>query len=310
MERNILLPACMVIMLGLPYANAYSEVPEPTVESIIGTCVQAVGGSAISAVKSEICTGTLTRGLSGAVPLETFAESPGKWRYNQVFAWGDLVSFGFDGANAWSADTTGFEQMPPGQRLDLQLILDFQAPLKLREWFPTMDAAGTDTIGDSVLDIISARSQDGHATELAFDRASGYLVRAGSIRFGDYRGVGDVVRPFRIVLGTDSKENHIPMKIQFTEIRHDLDIPSLDACVGTYQHPTDSSQNLIVSRQGNHLMIRRSSGGMEIEIKPESATDFSIWFLRREFHFLKDSLGVITCLVPGADTTRKFLKAK
>ena len=340
MERNILLPACMVIMLGLPYANAYSEVPEPTVESIIGTCVQAVGGSAISAIKSEICTGTLTRGLSGAVPLETFAESPGKWRYNQVFAWGDLVSFGFDGANAWIADTTGFEQMPPGQRLDLQLILDFQAPLKLREWFPTMDAAGTDTIGDSVLDIISARSQDGHATELAFDRASGYLVRAGSIRFGDYCGVGDVVRPFRIVLGTDSKENHIPMKIQFTEIRHDvdiddtvfqqpgcilranaspvykprtridLDIPSLDACVGTYQHPTDSSQNLIVSRQGNHLMIRRSSGGMEIEIKPESATDFSIWFLRREFHFLKDSLGVITCLVPGADTTRKFLKAK
>jgi hypothetical protein len=340
MRLDVLLSACTALLLVLPHANTYSDVPESAIEKIIDSYVRAVGGSAISSIRSETSTGTMTRGLSGAVPLETFAKSPGKWRYNQIFAWGDRVNFGFDGADGWIADTAGFEPMAPSQQIDLQLILDFQAPLKLREWFPTMEIAGTDTIGDSVADVISARSRDGLATELAFDRASGYLVRAGGIRFGNYRAVGDVIRPFRIDLGTHLKGDHIPMKIEFTEIRHnldiddtifqqpgcvlraeaspvykpraqiDLDIPSLDACVGTYLHPTDSNQNLIVSRQGNHLMIRRSSGGMEIEIKPESATDFSIWFLRREFHFLKDSLGVVAYLVPGADTTRKFIKAK
>jgi len=330
----------MLLLLVLPQADIYSDVREPAVQKIIDNYMQAIGGSAISVIKSEKSTGTLTRGLSGAVPLETFAAVSGKWRYNQVFAWGDQVSFGFDGTNAWIADTSGFERMDPDQRLDLQLILDFQVPLKLWDWFPIMKVTDSEKIGDSNVYVISAKSGAGYGTELAFDRTSGYLLRAGGVCFGDYLQVGDVKRPFRISLGENSVGVRVPMVIQFADIRHntpiddtvfqqpgcilrarespvykprtqiELDIPSLEACVGTYQHPTDSTQNLMVSRQGNHLMIKRSSGGMEIEIKPESATDFSIWFLRREFHFLKDSLGVVTHLVPGADSTRKFLRVK
>ena len=340
MKLKVLLFAGMVLLLTLPYGATFSDVSDPAVQKIIDSYVEAVGGPAISTIESEMSTGTLMRGLSGAVPLVTYAEVPGKWRYNQVFAWGDQVNFGFDGLNAWIADTGGFQQMESGQLHDLKLIIDFQAPLKLWEWYPTMKVTGSEMSGDSVADVVSAQSRDGYLTELVFDRTTGYLLRVGEIRFEDYRDVGDVKRPFRIILGADAKGDHFPMKIQFAEIRHnldvddtifqkptcvprpqespvykpriqvELDIPSLEACVGTYQHLTDSNQNLIVSRQGSHLMIRRSSGGMEIEIIPESATDFSIWFLRREFHFLKDSLGVVTHLVPGADSTRKFLKSQ
>jgi hypothetical protein len=340
MNLKILLSVCTLLMLVLPLANVYSDVREPAVQKIIDSYIQAVGGSAISAIKSEKSTGTLTRGLSGAVPLEISAAIPGKWLYNQVFAWGDQVSFGFDGTDAWIADTTGFERMDTGQRLDFQLIMDFQAPLQLWDWFPIMKVRDSEKTGDSNVYLISAQSKDGYVTELAFDRTSGYLLRAGGIGFADYRTVGEIKRPFRISLGENWAGVNIPMVMQFADIQHntpvdetvfqkpgcslrgkkppvykpetqiELDIPSLEACVGTYQHPTDSTQNLIVSRQGNHLMIRRNIGGMEIEIKPQSPTDFSIWFLRREFHFLKDSSGVITHLVPGADSTKKFLRVK
>jgi len=338
MKLKVLLFTCAVVIVILPSTNLRSDDRDAAVQRIIHSYIRAVGGPALSTVTSEASTGTLTRGLSGSVPLETFAVASGKWRYNQTFVWGDQVNFGFDGAVGWIADTSGVEPMDVRQRQDLQLILDFQAPLKLRTWYPEMAVVGSDTIDSSLVDVVSARSADGYTTELAFERSSGYLLRAGEIYFADYRAVGEVKRPFKISLGADVQQDDVPMVMQFAEIRHnseiddtvfqqpacvpglkespirrlhaeiELDIPSLEACVGTYQSPTDSTQSLIVSLQGNHLMIRGSGGGMEIEIKPISQTDFTVWFLKREFHFIKDSLGAITHLVPGADSTRRFLK--
>ena len=69
---------------------------------------------------------------------------PGRWRYSQVFAWGDQQSFGFDGTRGWVADTKSVGPMEAGQLLDLQVLWDPRMPGHLSELFPTMEVTGTE----------------------------------------------------------------------------------------------------------------------------------------------------------------------
>jgi len=294
------------------------------VEKIIQKYIQAIGSSALAEIKTEKKTGTLLRGASGQVPLEIIAKAPGKWRYTQTFAWGDQVCYGFDGATAWVQDTKNISKMSARQLLDLQLMFDVQAPLKMHEWYQEMEIKGTEKVGDREAITITATSQAGFSTELAFDRETGVLLRAGDIVFEDYRDVGSVKRPFRILLGKEQGEKHRQMKMLFSEIRHNLNaddslfqapdcalpfkeaplyksrkqvevsIEALEACVGVYQHLQDPEVTFTVTRQQNHLMVKRTGWSQKIEIKPESETDYFIRFLGWEFHFIKDAAGRVT----------------
>ena len=308
-----------------------------SIEKIISDYINACGGQAVAEIARETRKGTLVRGSSGQVPLETVAKDPGKWYYNQTFAFGDQVSYICDGSSAWVQDTGGVGEMSAAERLDLKLLLDVQAPLKLREFFPAMTIQGTAKAGDTELIIVRAKSLEGITAELHFDTTSGLLIRAGDIHFEDYRTVGKVKRPFRILFGEKPAADPLALKMEFSEIRHDLEVedslferpvcslPSkdaplwkikkevkingeaLDACLGVYQHPDDPKATYTVTRQGEHLMIERTGWGTRLEIKPESETDFFVRFLRWEFHFVKDASGQVTALEIGADRT---LKAK
>ena len=278
----------------------------------------------------------MQRGVTGKVPLETVAKAPGKWRYQQTFAWGDQVGYGFDGTSAWVQDTTTVSPMNPRQRLELQLLLDAQAPLNLQKYFPEMMIKGSEKVGDREATTIVATSPDGIQTELAFDNETGLLLRAGEMVFEDYRDVGRLKRPFRILLGKDEAEKHLQMKMQFSEIRHDLEVDDakfrrpasvlpfteaplfkrrkqvdvnlevLEACVGNYRHPERPEVTYTVTRQQNHLMLGRTDWrGQKVEIMPESETDFFIEFLNQEFHFVKDAAGKVTHLEIKSDRTLK-----
>lgn len=301
--------------------------------AIIDKYIQASGGEALKALKTEYRIGTLVRGQTGKVPLEIFAKAPNKWRYNQIFAWGDQINFGFDGLSAWEADTGGITQMDPRQAFDFKLMFGIAMPLKISELFSRMKIKGIDTIGEKAADVILADSPEGNTSELAFDKETGLLLRAGSIYFEDYRQTGDVVLPYRISLGTVEGENP-NLVMEFKNIAHNDDIddslferPSCDLelaapplhkdritadidpsvltpLLGVYRHPSDTAVTFTVSMQGDHLMIGRTGTGQKIELKPESETDFYIKFPDQEFHFLKDATGKITHLIYGPDSTR------
>lgn len=311
-----------------------------SVAEILENYIQASGGSALAEIRTEIRKGTLLRGVFGRVPLEIVAKVPGKWRYNQTFAWGDQICYGFDGSNAWIQDTKSIVKMNLKQRLDLQLMLDVLAPLRLQEFYPVMRTMGSEKIGEREAAIVLGTSQEGVSTELAFDLETGLLLRAGEIFFEDYRDIGPVKRPFRIILGKGEGEFHPRIIMQFTQILHDVEaddslfqmpgciLPfekpplytqrkqvevktkALEACVGVYQ---ESNSMYTVTRQQSHLMIEwagpQGSSG-KIEIKPESETDYFIEFLNLEFHFVKDESGNVTHLEIGADRTRKAKKIK
>jgi len=311
-----------------------------SVAAVIERYIQACGGPALAEVKTEKRTGTLVRGQSGQVPFEILSAAGGKWRYNQVFSYGDQVSYGCDGTEAWVQDTKNVASLPEDLRLDLEMLLDIHAPLRLREFFPEMSLKGTEKRGGQEVVLIQATSRDGEDTDLVFDQGSGLLLGAGELVFEDYRPVGKVRRPYRVFIGDDPAGLSLRLRMDVTEIAQDISVgdsafgrpacvlplkvsplykprryvkvsdEALQACVGVYQHPTSAAVTYTVSRQENHLLMERTGWGQAFEIKPESELDYSIRFLNFEFHFVRDAAGLITALELGAERSVRAARIK
>jgi hypothetical protein len=338
---------CLLIVLlaplGFPVLASVSvpasqENPSLTVEEVLSRYAEACGGEAIQAIRTETRTGTLVRYVSGQVPLTVISEADGRWYYNQLFAWGDQISYGFDGKTAWIQTTESIAEMKPEQLLDMQLLFDPQAPLKLKEFYPEMTLKGQERIGEKDAVVVAAKSSCGAETELSFDKETGLLVRAGDIFFEDYKDIGSVKKPFRILLGRDQGEEHRQMKMQFMEIKHDeavdgsvfavptcvlpvVEAPlykarklvepgveALDSCVGMYQVPERAEIKYRIFREDNHLFIELVGRGYRFEILPESDVDYYTKFIGWEFHFVKDEAGRAKELVINANTTIRAVR--
>lgn len=312
----------------------------PAIDAVIDAYLEAAGGTAFANVKSERREGVLFRLNSGKVPLITCAMDKGRWRYDQTFAWGGRIGFGFDGTAGWMADSTGAGPIDARQRFDLQLCLDIQAPLKIREFFPEMTITGIANVGNREAYTVLGKSPEGFEAELAFDRESGLLLKAGDIFFEDYRLIGEVQLPYKILLGQPTDEDHFQMVMQFSKIEQNLeldelvfvqpecpltsvepplyvhrseievDIHTLETCVGVYQHPADSTVVYTVNRQDNHLMIKRTGWPISYEIKPQTETHYFMEFLNRDFYFVKDESGEVAHLQIGNDQSFQAAKIK
>ncbi len=343
-ERTwVSIAAILVIGAGVECTGSQAAVPvdaSVTVTSVIDRYVQACGGPALAEVKTETRKGTLIRGQSGQVPFEASSAAPGKWFYNQTFAYGDQVSFGCDGTDAWVQDTKGVSRMGDAERLDLEIILDVALPLRIRELFPEMAIEGVDKRDSGDVVVIRARSREGIDAELEFEQETGLLVRAGDVYLEDYRAAGEVKRPHRILIGDDPGGNSLRLKMQVAEIvpnaavedsvfrRPACTLPmkasvlfkarrqaepngaAMEACVGVYQHPTNPDVTYTVTTQQNHLMIERTGWGQALEIKPESDWDYYIQFLNFEFHFVRDASGRVTAIEFGPDRAVRAERAR
>ncbi|MFC1492732.1 hypothetical protein ACFL6O_02135 [candidate division KSB1 bacterium] len=323
----------LVLFSITAFTNAYTskadfqekKYPESAAE-IVNAFIEACGGSALSDIKTEIRKGTLFRSTQGKVPFEIICEYKDKWCYNQVFAWGDQLIYGYDGETGWIRDTKSVEQMSMGQILDFQMLMNIQSPSNMKELFSKMRIVGKNKIEAAETIIILASVNENLSRELEFDCESGLLLRAGDIYIEDYRSVGEIKRPFRIRLGEKS-DDHYQMVMQIDEIQQNVEIDSdvfkqpvsflpfknpplyksrkhievdisiLDEYVGVYQQSGKPDVDYIISRQDKHLMLERTGWGQKFEIKPESETDFYIKFLAFDFRFVKDESGKVTHFV-------------
>jgi hypothetical protein len=302
-----------------------------TVAGVLERYAQACGGQALAEVKSEKRKGTLVRGLSGQVPFEMVSKAQGKWLYNQVFSYGDQVSYGCDGTTAWIQDTKGVDTLTGVIRMDLELLMDVHLPLRLREYFSEISLKGSEKRDGRDLDVFLAKTRDGREVELAFDAESGLMTKAGDLSFEDYRAVEKVRRPYRVSIGDDPGGLALRLKMEFTEFTQNSPVPdsafgrpscplpvkvsplykprlyvkvsdeALQACVGVYRHPKIPGVTYTVTRQQNHLMIERTGWGQAFEFKPESDLDYSIRFMNIEFHFVRDSSGRVAAVEIGSE---------
>lgn len=309
-----------------------------SVRQIMNGWIKAVGGDSLVAVHTETRKGSLVRGNNGYVPFEMFYFSPGKWYYHQIFAWGDQVVYLFDGNKGWIQDTKCVREMTPEELLYLQLLLNVQLPFIIHDLFPEMTLDRLIQTDNQKSVIINGKSATGLSIPLIFDTESGLLIRAGDIFFEDYRNIGNIKRPYRIILGEDLGDTILQMKMLFTEITHNTIIPdsyfqtplcalpvkespiyrewneveidtiAADACVGEYQITPDGI--IYVTREKDRLMVKFPGSDLKYEIRPESETDYFIRFGNISFHFIKDDTGTITHMAIGPDLSRKYQKIK
>lgn len=296
-----------------------------TVENILDQYSLACGGAHINDIKTVSGKGTLVRYKSGHVPFTYFFKEPGKINYHQIFAWGDQVCYGFNGNNAWRQTTEKVEIMEDSELIDFQLIFDVQLPIKFKALYPFMILKESEGNEKNEIVTIIAKSENGKSIELDFNTETGFLVRAGNIFFEDYREVGLIKRPYRILLGRDQGEEHRQMVIQFTEIMLNteineslFEIPTcalqkteaplykkrkafspvpeiLDKCVGLYE---DTNKNQYrIFREEKYLFFDFVGRSLTMEIIPESETDYYTKFLGWDFHFIKDNSDKITQLI-------------
>lgn len=308
------------------------------VSKILEKYIVACGGvDALSAINNESRKGTLVRGSTGRVPFEIRSMIPGKWYYEQVFAWGDRIVYLSDGINGWVQDTRQVADMKAGELLYLRLLLDVHAPLRIREFYPVMALSGYEMIGDSQAVVLSATTPEGLTTELSFDRGTGLLLRAGQIYFEDYREAGTVKRPYRIIMDEVKDESRLRLVMQVSEISHDPEIDdsyfsqpecmlaktespihreweesepdtaAMEECVGEYQFSQGYSIN--ISREQDHLFFNIIGGGIKYEIRPASDMDYFMRFNNLSFHFVKDDSGMVNVLELGPDRSRKAVRS-
>ena len=303
-------------------------------EEVILRYIDSTGGGILVNIESATRKGTLTRGDLGAVPFEAFSRSGGKWYYKQIFAYGDVVNYVCDGKKAWFRDTKKTGSVSNEEKLDLQILTDYQMPIKLKCIFPQMNIK-PDTSNENI--IINAVTAGGIERELEFDKNTGLLFRAGDIYFASYKEIDGVKLPEIIYIGENNgvslrlrmeiKETVFNKKIDdsvFTFINFPLsyeksqlytlrkqiylDEKQLNKYTGIYQDPDQANVSYTISTQKNHLMFQVTGKPPKMEIKPESEIDFFVRFLNLEFHFIKDAAGNIAALQIGADKNKSALK--
>ncbi len=320
------LPFAAGAVTGDPATAGGVAAPLPPGDEVIARWMAAAGGDALLAVRTEQRSGTVLRGQAGRMPVRTAATAAGQWLWHITFSYGDQLRFGCDGADAWIQDTRGVQEMSAAQRFDLQLLLDPLIPSKLRSLCPYFSTTGIEQVGEREAYTIQATTLEGIRMELAFDRETGLLLRAGSMLFEDYREAAGVTRPYRVRLGESDEEHPLRITLEFTATEHNVDVDqttfarprdalpiteaplyrtrkeavvspeALDACIGVYQHPEQAGVTYTVTRMGEHLMLQRTGWPTEREIVPESETEYFIRFPGTDFRFVKDAAGKITML--------------
>lgn len=336
-----------ILLFNIVFLSSFYIYPQssPTTDEIVKqTIIKYIlscgGKTAIENISSKIIKGTILRGVSGKMPIEVKATSSGKWFYNQVFSFGEQISYGYDSNNAWVQTIKDITEMDPEQVLDFTIMFDLQAPLKLNDIFCTMNLSEKREIDGKTVTIINAETKNGLNRQLVFDSESGMLIQVGEIKFANYIESGSIKYPNIFVFGDNQTVVNKKMRMEFTSVDFnkpiddsifdspfcllpikdaplykkriiaEVSMEDLDKCVGNYEildHPENIYE---IYRQDTHLMFVLKFNGIEYiyEIIPESSVDYFMKFIGWEFHFTKDTNDIVNGLIINTNREIKTRK--
>lgn len=214
-------------LLAAPATIVPQAVP-PTVEQILATYVQALGGKeAIQSKTSRVLKGRITAPALGNAQgtIEITAKAPNKQLTEIKAPVIGTSRTGFNGVEAWEEDN-GKVQDAPGF---IKREADFYFPLKLREVYPRLEFKGIEQIGNTEAYRLEA-PRGGSPKRWYFAVSTGLLLRtevrdaAGKLisseDYEDYRVVDGV----KIAFTTRSLEDNLNFVIQFTEVKHNVEL--------------------------------------------------------------------------------------
>jgi hypothetical protein len=205
----------------------------PTVGAILSHYARALGGEeAYHKLKTRVMKGVIHTAGSGEIgSVEVYEMAPDKGTSTTYIPGDKPVTRGFDGSKGWFVDPEEGPQDASGEDLaDIQSRFDFFHDLRLKEIYPQMMYAGTETLGGHLAYVTESKRSDGLTEKFYFDVQTGLLVRrdvpapdSGGVRqtiFSDYRAVDGIQYPFKVQVSDPDFE----AVIEYTEIRHNVPV--------------------------------------------------------------------------------------
>ncbi|HLF85311.1 MAG TPA: hypothetical protein VI837_14145 [Blastocatellia bacterium] len=244
MKRTLMITSlCAIATLavfaqGAPQTPATKTEALPTVDQVLDTYVQALGGkSAIEKLTSTVTTGTFelpAMGMSG--PLEVYAKAPNKNAVIIDISGFGMVKSGFNGAIGWSQDPqTGLRELTGAELAFTKRDAEFYREIKLKQLFTKMTLTGKAKVGEKDVYVIEATPAEGKPEKMYFDTQTGLLLRIDTDRespegaahvetyFEDYKETAGVKTPFTIKI----VRPEISFTLKTTEVK--VNVPIDDA---------------------------------------------------------------------------------
>lgn len=218
-----------------PFQIARSEPGAPSIDTILGKYLQALGGAERLATIRTLSIKGIYGGydtLSLKVPVEILVRAPNQ-RVMVVHGFdGDMTTV-YDGQAGWIAGPETMKPVPvmalTGGNLDVARIeTELFFPSRIKEMLTDWRVGQITAIGDRDVQFVQARLRAGGLpVTLYFDEESGLLVRVvqntsspiginpRQIDFSDYREVAGIKMPFRwTVTWTDGRSTTEVSEIQ------------------------------------------------------------------------------------------------
>jgi zinc protease len=184
-----------------------------TAEQVIEKSIEAAGGRpAIGKLTSTYVKGTMmfsAQEMHGMV--EIYAKAPNKQLVVTNLEGVGEIKQGFDGQAAWAEDPTGQVTEITGAALaDLKRSSTFNASLKWREMYPTVELAGEETVDGHQAYVVKLTTASGKVTTRYYDSRTFLLLRESgkhdtpsgpmevTLDYSDYRDVDGIKVPFEI----------------------------------------------------------------------------------------------------------------
>jgi photosynthetic reaction center cytochrome c subunit len=212
--------------------EAGKEASGPSADQFLDKYLQAVGGAAaVEKITSRVMKGTITFGDRN-IPIDIFSKDPDKRVSFTHTPDGDSVT-AFDGHEGWLGTPGHAVREMHGPDIDgASMDADLHFAAHLKEMFSSVQASGTEKIGERDAYAVIGQREGKTPLRLYFDEQSGLLVRL--IRYGDtplgllpteidyadYRDAGGVKIPFRWTLARPGGR----FTIQISEVKENVPV--------------------------------------------------------------------------------------
>ena len=232
--------------VGVPPARAQEtkdDQPDrlPTGEKILDKTIKARGGrEAFEALTSRVSKGTIEIAAGGQNikgKLETYAAPPNKFYHLRDLGAAGKIELGCDAEVYWAIER-GKARLRQGDELRAATEqADFLALLNWRDYYDNPECLGKETIDGRSCYKVAVTNKDGETEHRFYDRKTGLLCKMESTtkgqqgdvknetRYDDYRDVGGVKFPFKVVqAGTAGAQKQVTT-ITWTSIEVNVDLP-------------------------------------------------------------------------------------
>jgi carboxyl-terminal processing protease len=197
------------------------QVPgQPSASQVIDHYLEAIGGKkALDKLTSRVSVGTVelkSMGLGGSV--EMYEQAPNKSSV-MIFIEGlGTIQETFDGTIGWlQHPLQGYVRLPR-EAVKLTKDADFHQERRLLDLSPSLRLIGKEKVGERETFVLQP-GKDGE--KWYFDVENGLLLRHGDSFFDDYRDVGGIKLPFKIV---DDATYGLGIVVRLSEIKHNVPI--------------------------------------------------------------------------------------